>query len=318
MQPRSCMATAFFSRVSLACGLLMLAFSCHAASLQIFAVVFGQITNDIALIESTFDNSPAQKEALAALVRARSVILDPGMRDEQALSTLIELLGSNSGYEASLNESAGSARAAVLSQYDVMGMRVADLPPSRKTTVAVTRFNALAADASALAQAQQAAGIAALLAPFGRRLASLETVVAQAKTMPKPRVGLNAARARINGRRFASAGAGRPTPNEFAVTAEGNLYLDLSCRVVDGERVVTFRLPVLMEDVSYAVEQGLASFIYTEDIFRATPEIAATSGIFFVQRDRNEIYGIFSVAGPGLEVKDGRFRIQLPRELRGR
>jgi hypothetical protein len=203
-------------------------------------------------------------------------------------------------------------------QYDVMAMRVANLPPSRKTTLAVTRFNALAADANALAQAHQAAGISALLAPFGRRLASIETVVARAQTMPKPRMGLNAVRARINDRRFASAGVGRPTPNEFVVSAPGNWYLEVSCRVVDGERVVTFRLPVLTDDVSYTVEQGLASFAYIEDIFQATPEVMAASGTFFVQRDRNEIYGVFSVAGPGLEVKDGRFRIQLPRELRGK
>jgi hypothetical protein len=45
--------------------------------------------------------------------------------------------------------------------------------------------------------------------------------------------------------------------------------------------------------------------------------VSATSGTFFAQRDRNEIYGVFSVAGPSLDVKDGRFRIQLPRALRG-
>ena len=318
MQPRSCIATAFLPGMCLVGAVLMLAFSARAASLQTFAVVFGQVTNDIAIIESSFDNTPPQKQSLATLVRARSVILDGSRRDEQVLSELVELLGANDSYEATLNEAAANARAALLSQYDVMAMRVADLPPSRKTTVAVTRFNALGAEANALAQAQHAAGISTLLGPFGRRLASIETVVVRAQTMPKPRMGLNAVRARINGRRFASAGAGRPTPNEFVVSAPGNLYLEVSCRVVDGERVVMFRLPVLTDDLGYKVEQGLASFAFIEDIFQATPEVLATSGAFFVQRDRNEIYGTFSVAGPGLEVKDGGFRIQLPRELRGK
>jgi hypothetical protein len=297
--------------------LLLSSLVAKAASLQTFAVVFGQVTNDLAILEASFDGSSGQRQLLAALVRARAAILDPDLRDEQALVKLVDLLGSNGAYDATLDESARNARAAVLSQHDVMALRVADLPPSRKTSLARARFNDLSGDAQALAVAQNAGGIAALLGPFGRRLASIEQSVRKAEVMPKPRVGLNAVRAKVNGRRFASSGVGRPTPNEFSVQA-GPGYLEVNCRVIDGERVITFALPVLTEDASYEVEAGLVSLAYVENIFDATPEVPAVTGTFYVQRDRREIYGIFSVAGSGLDVKDGRFRIQLPRELRGK
>jgi hypothetical protein len=318
MQPRPGIQRTFDPAWILAGWLLLMGvMSGRSASLQTFAVVFGQVTNDIAQIEQGFDDSTPQKETLAALVRARSVMLDPLLRDDEALAALVNLLGSSSAYETTLNESAANARAVVLSQYDAMGVRVDDLPPSPRTTVARTRFNELSAEANALAQAQQAAGVAALLAPFGRRLASIDKVVTRAQKMPRPAVGLNAVRARVNGRRFASAGAGRPTSNEFVVTAPSPLFLEVAVRVADGGQVIHFRLPVVTEDVSYEVEQGLATFRYIADIFASTEEVAATSGAFWVQRERNEIYGVFSVAGPGLDVKDGRFRVQLPRALRG-
>jgi hypothetical protein len=313
----SCHIRCWIVRLLVLLPVLVSSIAVQAASLQTFAVVFGQVTNDIAIVESSFDGSTAQRQLLAALVGARAAMLDPRLRDDQALVELVNLLGSNSAYETTLNESARNARAAVMAQHAAMALRVADLPPSRKTTLAKARFNDLSADATALAQAQQTGGIAALLAPFGRRLASIERLVDRAQVMPKPRVGMNAVRAKVNGRRFASSGVGRPTPNQFSVEA-GPGYLEVNCRVIDGERVITFALPVVTGDASYEVETGLVSLSYVENIFDATPEVAATSGTFYVQRDRREIYGVFSVAGSGLDVKDGRFRIQLPRELRGK
>jgi hypothetical protein len=35
-----------------------------------------------------------------------------------------------------------------------------------------------------------------------------------------------------------------------------------------------------------------------------------------VQAVEKEIYGIFSCEGPGFEMKEGRFRIEIPRALR--
>jgi hypothetical protein len=318
MQPRSCIATFSALRCCLPGIFLFLAWSVSAASLQTFAVVYGQLTNEIAIIESSFDNSSAQKQKLATLVRARGVILDPELRDEQALSALVQLLGSNSDYDATLDDSAANARAAVLSRYDATATRIADLPPSRKTNLAKNRFDDLASDANALANAQHAGGIAALLAPFGRRLESIAGLVAKAQTMPKPLVGANAVKAKVNGRRFSASGMGRPSSNRFDVSAPDPLYLEVSCRVVDGGQVITFTLPLVTEQVRYEVEQGFVSFTYTGDIFAEPPVThTATSGTFFVQRDRNEVYGIFSAEGPGLNVQDGRFRIQLPRALRG-
>jgi len=305
-------------RLAIFVSLVFLLNGAPAASLQTFAVVFGQLTNEIALIESDFDNSPAQKQKLAALIRARGAILDPELRDEQTLATLVTLLGHNSDYTTTLDESASNARGVVLSEYNSVATRVADLPPSGRTATAKARFANLTSDANALATAQHAAAISVLLAPFGRRLLSIGRVVERAETMPRPNIGLHSVRASVNGRRFASAGDGAHSPNVFDVTAPDPLYRQMSCRAVDREQMITFSLPVVTERVRYEVSQGLASLTYTENIFAANPiALTATGGTFFVQSDRNEIYGVFSAAGPGLDVKEGRFRIQLPRELRG-
>src|SRR5690349_2540005 len=91
----------------------------NAASLRTFAVVFGQVTNDIAIIEANFDNSSAQKQKLATLIRARNVILNAELRDDEALKSLVDLLGGNSDYNTTLDESANNARASVLDDYNL-------------------------------------------------------------------------------------------------------------------------------------------------------------------------------------------------------
>src|SRR5688500_12240106 len=101
---------------------LVLAVAGHGASLQTFAVVYGQLTNDIAILEAEFDNSPEQKQTFATLVRARNVILNPELRDEQALAALVDLLEA-SGYDTTLDEAANNARASVLRAYDAVAIR---------------------------------------------------------------------------------------------------------------------------------------------------------------------------------------------------
>ncbi len=316
MQPRR--RATVFKIVPALLVVLFCAVTAHGASLRTFAVVFGQVTNEIATIQANFDNSTAQKQKLAKLVRARGVILDPELRDDEALKSLVDLLGSNSDYDSTLDETASNARASVIDDYHLLGLRVADLPPSLKTTRARNRFDELANDAATLEIAQHAAGVSAQLAPFGRRLDSIRETVERATKMPVPGTRLNSVRAQINGHRFVSAGEAAHSPNQFEVTAPNALYREVSCRVVDGPGVITFSLPVITEQVRYEIAQGLAGLAYTENVFATDPvTVSATEGIFFVQRDRNEIYGVFSAAGPGFEVKDGRFRIRLPRTLRG-
>src|SRR5688500_17145886 len=100
MQPRPGIQRTFDPAWILAGWLLLMGVvSGRSASLQTFAVVFGQVTNDIAQIEQGFDDSSTQKETLAALVRARSIMLDPLLRDDEALATLVNLLGANPAYE---------------------------------------------------------------------------------------------------------------------------------------------------------------------------------------------------------------------------
>jgi hypothetical protein len=269
------------------------------------------------VIQQNFDNSPAQKHNLATLVRARSAILNPELRDEQVLASVVNLLGDEVDYAAALDASAGNARSTVLARYDLLATRVADLPPSTRTTAARNHLNDLAADRNALANAEHAAGISNLLAPFGRRLETLAGLISRAQIMTRPRVSRNAVRAEVNGHRFTSGGNGRHSPNIFDVTAPSPLYLAVTCRVVDKTGVINFSLPVVTEQVRYEVAQGLASLAYTSDVFATnSAAVAATNGTFFVQIDKKEIYGIFSCAGPGFEIKDGRFRIDLPRALR--
>ena len=301
-----------------ACVAAMLALPAGAASLLTFAPVFTQTTNEIAFIETHFENSPAQKEKLARLEDARAAVLDPELRDDQALAVLVKSLGAQTDYTTTLDESAVRARASVLNDYDALALRVGDLPPSPRATRARNQFNSLANDQAALLNAQHAAGISSLLAPFGRRIDTTSRLVARAVKLPLPGVRLNALRARVNGHSFASAGDGAHSSNLFDVTSPGGLYLSVACRLVDGAHVINFTLPVVTSEGRYEVAQGLAALTYTPDVFVTNVmTVAATNGTFFVQRDRNEVYGLFSCVGPGFELKDGKFRIELPRALRG-
>jgi hypothetical protein len=321
LRVRTAIFISTLGKLLLAIVLSSVVFTTRAASLQTFAVVFGEITNEIASLEASFDNSAAQKQKLATLVRARSVILNPELRDEQTLAALVALLGGNGDYTATLDEAANNARAAVLSDYNLLGLRVANLPPSLRTARVRNRFNELADDAAALGNAQHAAGISALLAPFGRHLQVIGRLAERASRMPVPNIRLNSVRAVVNGHRFVSSGDTARSPNIFQVTAPDPLYREVFCRAVDGSSVMTFSLPVVTEQVRYEVAQGLAVLTYTPDVFPrdvALLVLNATNGTFFVQSDRNEVYGVFSAAGPGLEIRDGRFRIELPRELRGK
>src|SRR5687767_5935719 len=89
MQPPSCINSPVARPCCLWLGLVW-AVAGHGASLQTFAVLYGQLTHDIVILEAEFDNSPEQKQTFATLVRARSVILNPELRDEQALAGLVD------------------------------------------------------------------------------------------------------------------------------------------------------------------------------------------------------------------------------------
>jgi hypothetical protein len=298
----------------LLCATVLLVAESAAASLQVFATVYGQVTNDIAVIQSAFDGSSAQKQKLARLILSRDIVLDPLLTDEQALAKLVDVLGPEGDYAPLLDESANNARAAVLSRYAALGARIDLLPPSPKATRVRARYNDLTAAVASLNNAQHAGGISTQLAPFGRQVDSVSALVVKASVMPKPRVGLNAVRASVNGESFTSSSGGAHSPNVFMVISPTQLYREVYCRVVDGARVITFTLPVVTTQARYEVSQGLATLTYTDDVFAPQPEtIAATSGTFWVQSTAEEIYGIFSCSAPGLEVKEGKFRIQIPK-----
>ena len=53
----------------------------------------------------------------------------------------------------------------MLARYDLLATRVADLPPSTRTTTARNLFNDLMPDKNALANAERATDISQLLAP---------------------------------------------------------------------------------------------------------------------------------------------------------
>jgi hypothetical protein len=307
------LARSFFACVALAMAIIC----SQAASLPVFSTIFGQVTNEIAFIESNFDNSTEQKQQLATLVRVRSVILDPEVSDDVALTKLLNLLGDNAGYAAALDEAAIGARASVLGTYDLLGVQLEDLPPSTRATMARNRYQAIGSDAATLANAEHASGISALLAPFGRKLEDIHRLAERAANTRPPRIRQNSVRAQVDNRPFKSAGDGRHSPNSFDVTAPDPLYREIVCRVVDGKRVITFTLPVVTSQVRYEISQGLAALTYTEDAFAPDAvAVSATSGTFFVQSDRNEVYGEFTAIGPDFAVTNGRFRVKLPRELR--
>lgn len=303
-----------------ALAFLFLVTSGGAASLSTFAPLFFRVADDLVLLQENFDNTPAQKHTLAVLSRARSAMLDDQLRDEETLALVVNWLGGDTNYTAPLDQAAFNARAAVQLRYDALGSRVANLPPSPRASRAKDFFHSLADDEAALVNAPHAAGIASLLAPLGRRLETGARLVVRAQFLPRPRVGLNAVRAVVNGQRFASTGDGPHSPNIFEVTAPGGLYYAVACRVVDGTKVINFTLPVVTDLVRYEVAQGFAALTYTPDVFSTNVVTkTATNGTFFVQRDARgrEIFGVFSCAGPGLDVKDARFRIEIPRALRG-
>jgi hypothetical protein len=302
---------------ALVTGFLLLTLGTQAASLQTFSTLFQQLTNDITIIQQNFDGSTDLKQKLAVLTRARGLVLKEELRDDQVLARLIPLLNHDTNYSTALDTSAVNARATVLARHDLIGTRVADLPPSSRANAARILFTGLADEHAALIGAEHAAAISNLLAPFGSKLESVAALVAQAQIMPRPRTGLNSLRASVNGRRFKSTGNGRNSPNLFEVTAPSDFYRTVTCRGVDGAGVIHISLPVLTEQVRYEIATGLAAISYSPDVFATNAAIiTATNGTVFVQSDGREVYGVFTCEGPGLEIKEGRFRVQLPRGLR--
>jgi hypothetical protein len=302
---------------ALIAGLMLLSLGVQAASLQTFGTLFQQLTNDLAFLQQNFDGSPGLKLQIALLTRAHGLVLDEDLPDEQALARLVPLLSHDTNYTIVLDDSAFNTRAAILARYDALGERVAALPPWSRATATRTRFANLANEHAALTNAATAAAVASLLPPFVAQLAAVSKYEVRARLMPRPRTRLNSLFAVVDGRRFTSTRGGRNSPNEFEVTASTDFYRDVTVRAVDGAGVIHLNLPVLTEQIRYEVASGLAAISHSPDVFATNVVImTATNGTVFVQTDRREVYGVFTCDGPGLQIRDGRFRIQLPRALR--
>jgi hypothetical protein len=302
-------------------AVLLNAFCCapaRASSFQIFSAVYAQVASNLTALEHSADfSNPSNRHARAVLVAARDVIIDPDLTDERVLARLIEVFGAESAYTAWLDMAATNARAAVLGRYHALAERIELLPPSTRASRVQTRFAQMAGDLAALNGAVHAAEISARLAPFGNKVESVAKLVAAATVMPRPRVGANAVRATINGRRFSASGFGGHSPNIFLVTQPEPLYRSVHCRVVDVGQVLTISLPVVTAQPRYEVKSGLALVTHVMDIFSTNAAtLAATNGTCWVQSTDGEVYGTFTCSGPGLEIKDGRFRVQVPRDRR--
>ena len=288
-----------------------------AASLQTFGPLYQQLTNDLAFLQQNFDGSPDVKQKLAVLTRARGLTLNAELPDEQALARVVPLLSHDTNYTATLTAAAFETRAPILANYESLGQRVADLPPWSRATTARTRFANLADEHAALTNATNAAVIANLLPNFVTQLNSAAKFEVRARLMPRPRTGLNSLRGIVDGHRFISTGSGRNSPNLFEVTAPSAFYRTVTIRAVAGAGVVHLNLPVLTEQVRYDIATGLAGVSYSPDVFATNVVImTATNGTLFVQSNGREIYGVFTAEGPVLEIKDGKFRVTLPRALR--
>lgn len=296
--------------------LLLLADAARAASLQTFGPLYRQLTNDLAFFQQNFDGSPDVKQQFAVLTRARSLVLNEELPDEQALARIVPLLVHDTNYTAALDAAAFETRAAVLARHDALGQRVADLPPWSRATLARNRFASLANEHAALTSTTNAATIARLLPPFVAQLNSASKYEVRARLLPRPRTGLNSLRAIVNGRRFVSTGSGRNSPNHFEVTAPSDFYRAVTVRAVAGAGVIHLSLPVLTEQVRYEIATGLANITFSPDVFATNVLLmTATNGTFFVQTDRREVYGVFTCEGPGFAVKEGKFRLPLPRAM---
>ena len=250
------------------------------------------------------------------LTRARGLVLNAELPDEQALARLVPLLSHDTNYTATLTDAAWAARAPILANYESLGQRVADLPPWSRATLARTRFASLANEHAALTNATNAVVIASLLPPFVAQLNITAKYEVRARLMPRPRTGLNSLRGIVNGRRFISTGVGRNSANLFEVTAPSDFYRAVTIRAVAGAGVIHLNLPVLTEQVRYEIATGLANVTHSPDVFATNVVImGATNGTLFVQTVRREVYGVFTCEGPGLTVTDGKFRLPLPRAL---
>jgi hypothetical protein len=274
--------------------------------------VINQITNELVSLQNSFDGSAVQKQRLGLLAQARSTGWEANLRDDQALARFIKLLGGLGDFDESLDQSAENARTAVIAEYNALALRVADLPPGLQSSAARTRFNALATNRASLSGAVGTTNISALLAPIGARMSRVNRLVTRAARMRPASIPMNGVRATVNDRAFVSSGDGPHSPNIFSVDAPTSVYREVFCRVVDRSKVLTFNLPVVTTLTRYDVAQGLATVTFMQDVFATNGvTLNATGGTFWVQRDRDEVFGLFSCKGPGLNIKDGRFRIRL-------
>jgi hypothetical protein len=100
-----------------------------ATSPHTFTGIFAQVTNNIAGIEYSFDNSSTRKQTLGRRVKSRATIPNPGLRDERVLATRVNLFGRGSGSADTLNQAANNARETARSNCGTLNTRGNGLPP---------------------------------------------------------------------------------------------------------------------------------------------------------------------------------------------
>ena len=241
------------------------------------------------------------------------------MSDGKALRSLQHALGRYPEYTETLDTVASNLVAIYNNEYNFVGSLLPELPPSPEATAATAQFNAHAHTAAKLNADVTAKKTSALYDAAKRKLDSIFTRANQALLVPFPKdLVTNQVKTKIDvgagPRNFTATGSSSDL-NVLQAVQTGNT-ISLTINVVESTRGLAFTIPNVQLGTARYEIPGEANFAYRTDFdFFAMPptstDIGATNGFIFVNTTATEVFGTFECSGPGFNITNGRFRVNI-------
>ncbi len=298
------------------CGLLLVApVACVALTALPFAPVRQPLTDEIANLSNVTDPTTAQLARLRTLIKANDVLSKSTLNDGKALRTLKNKLARLPEYAAPLDSVASNLVAVFTNRYNFVGALLEELPPSEGATKVRKQYADLTPAVAKLLATVNAPKTSSLYDPLNHRV---NTILAKANDLLLIEFPLDLATNQIDAtiidstQHYFKTSASAATENLFSAVASGtNIVITLSA--IDYPRGILFSVPnVHFGSFRYTVPDAV-TFTNRTGVYVPGGEQAsgATNGVFFISANANEVYGTFECSGPGFQIVNGRFRINV-------
>ena len=307
-------------------GLLLFA-GTAATSLALTPPAFAPVLEPLASEITSLSNNPAptraERNRLRTLVRANDVLDNSSLPDGKALRQLKNKLRAIPDYDAPLDTVAANLVGIYSNEYAFVEFLITQLPPSDATDEIIGQFEALLPSYVRLSSSVNAKKTSALYDAAKRRLDNVFIRASGDLIIPFPsNLPPNTVEAKIDvghGPRHFRANSAFASGNIFqAAATETNIIVMLNGLDSQGaglQRGLVFSVPnVRFGAFRYGIPEAASLTNRTNiDLFPPgnSNDTGATNGAIFIATTATEVYGSFSASGPGFEISNGRFRINL-------